>query len=180
MPVVTVYTHEDTQQTGPLLQSLIWFSKDYFLLALVGEVMAYQVLVPLDGSECANQALEYTLEKFPDAVVTTIHVISPIESVYAVEAGGLPVAEELYDNAQERASEIHGDAEELADEYGVELDTVTEVGKPARTILEYADEHEINQIVMGSHGRTGVERVVLGSVAESVMRRAQIPVTVVR
>ncbi|WP_137285625.1 universal stress protein [Halorussus salinisoli] len=142
--------------------------------------MTLQVLVPLDGSECSSQALEYTLETFPDAVVTTIHVINPIESVYAVEAGGLPVAEEWYDNAQERASEIHEDAQEFADEYGVELDTATEVGKPARTMLEYADEHEIDQIVMGSHGRTGVERVVLGSVAESVVRRAQIPVTVVR
>lgn len=142
--------------------------------------MTRQVLVPLDGSDCSSHALEHALETFPDAAVTTIHVINPIESIYDVEAGGLPVAEEWYDNAQERASEMHGDAQEFADEYGVELDTVTEVGKPARTILDYADEHEIDQIVMGSHGRTGVERVVLGSVAESVVRRAGIPVTVVR
>lgn len=142
--------------------------------------MTRHVLVPLDGSDCSRHALKHTLETFPDATITTIHVIDPLDSVYATEAGGLPVAEEWYDNAQERASEIHGDAQELADEYGTNVDTVTEVGKPARTILEYADNNELDQIVMGSHGRKGLERIVLGSVAESVVRRATVPVTVVR
>ncbi len=142
--------------------------------------MARDVLVPIDGSDCSKQALEYALETFPDATVTTLHVVDPIESVYAVEASGLPVAEEWYDDAREWASGIHEDARERADEHGVETDAATAVGKPARTILEYADENDVDQIVMGSHGRTGVERVVLGSVAETVVRRAKIPVTVVR
>lgn len=149
-------------------------------MATVSEVMTRQVLVPVDGSKLATRALEHALETVPDAAITTIHAIDPIESVYAVEGGGLPVAEEWYDKAQERADDIHEAAKELADEYDVEIDTVTEVGKPARTILEYADEHEIDQIIIGSHGRTGVERFLLGSVAENVMRRARVPVTVVR
>jgi nucleotide-binding universal stress UspA family protein len=54
------------------------------------------------------------------------------------------------------------------------------VGKPARAIVEYADDHDIDQIVMGSHGRSGVTRILLGSVAESVVRDSTVPVTVAR
>nr|WP_265338724.1 universal stress protein [Halalkalirubrum salinum] len=60
-----------------------------------------------------------------------------------------------------------------------ELDTVTAVRKPARAMIEYADDHDTDQIVMGSHGRSGIDRTLLGSVAETVTRRAQIPVTII-
>jgi nucleotide-binding universal stress UspA family protein len=96
-----------------------------------------------------------------------------------VEAGGLPVAEDWYDNAQDRATRIHTTATDLAGEHNLELKTVTEVGRPARAILEYADDHGIDQIVMGSHGRSGIDRTLLGSVAETVTRRARIPVTII-
>ncbi len=66
-------------------------------------------------------------------------------------------------------------------ESGVEsVERVIEVGRPTKVIVEYADEHDINQIVMGSHGRSGMSRILLGSVAEIVVRRASVPVTVVR
>jgi len=96
-----------------------------------------------------------------------------------VEAGGLPVAEDWYENAKEEATRIHTTATDLAAERNTELDTVTEVGNPVRAILEYADDHDTDQIVMGSHGRSGLNRALLGSVAETVTRRARIPVTIV-
>lgn len=141
--------------------------------------MPDNVLVAFDGSPLAERALTYALETFPDAAITTIYVINPIDSVIDVEAGGLPVAEDWYDNAQDRATEIHTKATDRAADHGVTLNTVTNVGKPAREILEYVDEHGIDQIVMGSHGRSGIDRTLLGSVAETVTRRARIPVTVV-
>jgi nucleotide-binding universal stress UspA family protein len=57
---------------------------------------------------------------------------------------------------------------------------VTEIGRPSRAIVEYAEEHDIDHIVMGSHGRSGVTRILLGSVAETVVRRSPVPVTIVR
>lgn len=141
--------------------------------------MPDNVLVALDGSPLAKRALTYALETFPDAALTTIYVINPIDSVIDVEAGGLPVASDWYDNAQEQATEIHRTATALAAGYDGTLKTVTEVGKPGREILEYADSHDIDQIVLGSHGRSGIDRTILGSVAERVTRRAQIPVTVI-
>ena len=141
--------------------------------------MPDNVLVAFDGSSLSERALTYALETFPDATITTLYVINPVDSVIDVEAGGLPIAEDWYDNAQEHATSIHATATELAADQSIELDTITEVGRPARTILEYADDHGIDQIVLGSHGRSGIDRMLLGSVAETVTRRARIPVTVI-
>jgi nucleotide-binding universal stress UspA family protein len=141
--------------------------------------MPDNVLVAFDGSPLSERALSYAIENFSDATLTTIYVINPIDSVIDVEAGGLPVAEDWYDNARERATRIQRSATELGAEDDIDLNTVTEVGKPARAILEYVDDHGIDQIVMGSHGRSGIDRVLLGSVAETVTRRARIPVTII-
>ncbi|MFD1647972.1 universal stress protein [Haloarchaeobius litoreus] len=141
--------------------------------------MPVNVLVAFDGSPLSKRALTYTIETFPDARITSIYVINPTDSVIDVEAGGLPVAKEWYENAKEEATRIHTTATDLAAERNTELDTVTEVGRPAQAILEYADDHDVDQIVMGSHGRSGIDRALLGSVSETVTRRARIPVTII-
>jgi nucleotide-binding universal stress UspA family protein len=141
--------------------------------------MPDNVLIAFDGSPLSERALTYAIENFAEATLTTIYVINPIDSVIDVEAGGLPVAEDWYDNARDRATRIHTTATDLAGEHNLELNTVTEVGRPALVILEYADDHGIDQIVMGSHGRSGIDRTLLGSVAETVTRRARIPVTII-
>jgi nucleotide-binding universal stress UspA family protein len=138
------------------------------------------VLVAFDGSPLSKRALTYAVENFPDATITTIYVINPIESVFDVEVGGLPVAEDWYDDAQERATNIHKTAADLAADHGIEVDTVTEVDRPARAILEYVENSDVDQVVMGSHGRSGLDRAILGSVAETVARRSRVPVTIVR
>ncbi|MBV0923213.1 universal stress protein [Halomicroarcula limicola] len=141
--------------------------------------MPANVLVAFDGSPLSERALTYAIETFPDASITSIYVINPIDSVIDVEAGGLPVAEDWYENAKEEATRTHEAAAALAAERNTGIDTVTEVGKPARAILECADDRDVDQIVMGSHGRSGIDRALLGSVAETVTRRARIPVTIV-
>jgi nucleotide-binding universal stress UspA family protein len=137
------------------------------------------VLVAFDGSPLSESALTYAIEIFPGASITSIYIINPTDSVIDVEAGGLPVAEDWYENAKEEARRIQRMATNLAAEQNTELSIVTEVGSPARAILEYVDDHDIDQIVMGSHGRSGIDRAILGSVAETVTRRAQIPVTII-
>jgi nucleotide-binding universal stress UspA family protein len=141
--------------------------------------MSTSVLVAFDGSPLSERALTYAIETFPDALITSIYVINPVDSIIDVEAGGLPVAEGWHESAKEEATRIHSTATDLAAERNVELDTVTEVGKPARAIIEYAVDHDIDQIVMGSHARSRIDRALLGSVAEKVARRAQIPVTII-
>jgi nucleotide-binding universal stress UspA family protein len=142
--------------------------------------MAVRILVPFDGSPLSERALEYAIETHPDASITTMFVIDPIDSVFAVEAGGLPVSESWYDDERERARAIQSSAIEAAAGSDVELDTIIEVGQPARKILEYVDNRDVDHIVMGIHGRVGLERAILGSVADSVIRRAAVPVTIIR
>jgi nucleotide-binding universal stress UspA family protein len=72
------------------------------------------------------------------------------------------------------------EAEARAEEHGVPVHRETIVGVPSRAIVEWAEENEVDGVVIGSHGREGVSRVLLGSVAETVVRRSPVPVTVVR
>jgi nucleotide-binding universal stress UspA family protein len=142
--------------------------------------MAKKVLVPIDGSPQSDTALEYALEEFADEEITVIHVIDPIDAGYSAPVGMPGGSEEWYESAQSESEALFEEAQEVADEYDVTLDPVEELGRPSRTIVEFADENDFDQIVMGSHGRSGVSRILLGSVAETVVRRATIPVTVAR
>lgn len=143
--------------------------------------MAHRILVPTDGSPQAREALEYAMETFPDATFVALTVLNPAEmSAGGTEMGMASYADQWMDAEEERAEERFVETRTLADERGVALDTDTVLGQPARSIVEYAEEHDINQIVMGSHGRDGVSRILLGSVAETVARRSPCPVTIVR
>ncbi|MFB6299562.1 MAG: universal stress protein [Halobacteriales archaeon] len=144
--------------------------------------MANHVLVPIDGSPQAEEALEYAFENHPEAAITVFHVIDPIDGSYSAESTMIGFSEEWYDNAKQHAENLFEEAKERADERDIELHTDTEVGRPARAIVEYAEDpdNDIDHIVMGSHGRSGVSRILLGSVAETVVRRSTVPVTVVR
>ncbi|GAA0310936.1 universal stress protein [Halarchaeum salinum] len=139
-----------------------------------------RILVPVDGSEQSDDALEYALEEFQSDDITVINVIDPIEAGYTAQATVPGYSEEWYEQAEEEAKTLFEEAQDTADEYGVTLDTVTEVGRPSRTIVSYAEENDYDHIIMGSHGREGITRVLLGSVAESVVRRSSVPVTIVR
>ena len=142
--------------------------------------MAKKVLVPIDGSPQSDTALEYALEEFADEEITVLYVIDPIDAGYSSPVGMPGGSEEWYQSAQTESEALFEEAQEVADEYGVTLDTAEELGRPSRPIVELAEEDGYDQVVMGSHGRSGVSRILLGSVAETVVRRATVPVTVVR
>ena len=112
--------------------------------------------------------------------MTVLHVIDPVEASYNPGATVPGYSEEWYESAKQRAEGLFAEAERTAADRGVEVETVLEIGPPSNVIVEYADDHDIDQIVMGCHGRSGVARVLLGSVAEAVVRRSPVPVTVVR
>lgn len=85
---------------------------------------------------------------------------------------------ELSTLAAERASAVLDPVVERIEDVPVE--SVHEVGHPARVIVDYARREDIDHVVIGSHGREGVSRLLLGSVAEKVVRRSPVPITVVR
>ena len=137
-----------------------------------------EVLVAFDGTPFSEKALAHAFDVYPDASITALHVIDYIEESYSAKA--LVGDEALRERARDRSAELLAEAEAKAAEHGREIKTASEVGKSADQIIEYAETHGVDVIVIGSHGRSGISRVLLGSVAETVMRRASLPVTVVR
>ncbi len=141
--------------------------------------MSDRILVPYDGSSPSDAALEYAFERFPEAEVTAVYVIPVSEGYWGAfqdaETDAPGEAE-----ARERGETLLEGATAIADEHDRSLSTHLASGKPDGEIVETAVEGEYDAIVIGSHGREGVSRVLLGSVAERVVRRAPIPVIVVR
>jgi nucleotide-binding universal stress UspA family protein len=142
--------------------------------------MAKRLLVPVDGSDPADAALEFALEEYPDADITVLSVIDPTDVGYGSIEAAPSTFEHLQKSAEERTQKVLDEAESRAAEHDVTVTAETVIGMPSRAIVEWAENNDIDGIVIGSHGRQGVTRVLLGSVAESVVRRSPVPVTVVR
>lgn len=142
--------------------------------------MAARILVAYDQSPQAEAALDHALERYPEADVTVIHVTDPGEWLYPDELGGGYYAEGAFEAAKESADELLEKAEVAAEAAGREVTTVSEVGAVATTVVEYAEDNDIDHIVIGSHGRRGLSRFLLGSVAESVARRSPVSITMIR
>jgi nucleotide-binding universal stress UspA family protein len=143
------------------------------------------VLVPIDGSPLAERALQFTFRHHPAAAVTGLHVQNPRDPAYGaaimeddeVLAGATSEGQAYLDTVTER---VRSAAEAIASDYETPFETDTVVGDPARAIVDYAADNDVDHIVMGSHGRTGRDRLLIGSVAESVVRRSAGNVTVIR
>jgi nucleotide-binding universal stress UspA family protein len=138
--------------------------------------MARPLLVPLTDSEDSWPALEYALDHFPDAYITLVNVVDPAGAGYG-ERSENAISDE--DTAEAEAEELFETADELADGYDATLDRVIVEGQPAEMIVEVAEQRGVDTIIMGSRGRTGVSRALLGSVAGTVIQNDSIPVTVV-
>ncbi len=148
--------------------------------------MARHLLVPVDGSPLSERALAYAFDAHDDPSVTALHVIDPGDPGYGssidtdVRTEPAHGSEEWYERAEAAEERLFESAHELATDYDAEFSTESRVGEPAREIVDYAQEGAFDAIVMGSHGRTGPTRLLLGSTAELVVGRAPVTVTVVR
>lgn len=141
--------------------------------------MADRILVPVDDSDHSREALAYATDQFPDAEFVALHVLEGGRGdlgTFSGMTGEVPDEE----RRREAATAVLESAEKLAADRGVALETDRGRGRPDRLIVRYAEDEGVDLIVMGSHGRDGVARVLLGSVAEKVVRRSPTPVLVYR
>ncbi|NHN46744.1 universal stress protein [Halostella sp. JP-L12] len=138
------------------------------------------VLVPLDGSSLADDALAHALAVH-DCRITVLNVVTPLDAPMS-EGGVLEPDEERREAARERAERLVERARDRAEAAGRTVETVVETGDPETVVVEYAESHDVDQIVMGSHGgeRRPVARRLLGTVATAVVGEAPVTVTVVR
>jgi len=140
------------------------------------------VLVPTDFSETSDVALKYG-KAFAAAFGATLHVVHVIEEPYgqpwAVEAYGFSLAalqDEWIKEAKGRMEKILTDEERAS----LKAVTTTVLGHPVMEIQRYAKDNNIDLIVMGTHGRGPLGHVVMGSVAERLVRKSPCPVLTVR
>ncbi len=146
--------------------------------------MGETVLVPVDGSPLSHRALRHALDKFPDAEIVALHISDLFEPWHGVgeQSRHEPRigSDEWYTMENEHAEQLLSETEEIAAEFDRELTTESEIGDPRRIIPEYAREEDINHIVVGVHGREDESRSLFGQVAETVVFRSPVSVTVVR
>jgi nucleotide-binding universal stress UspA family protein len=134
------------------------------------------VLVAVDGSPASEAAVEFVAREWPSTTVVLLHVVDPSRVGYRAVA---TTAETWYQQERDRAEQLLEEAEEPFPETTA-VEHLVEVGRPAATIVDVAQREGVDHVVLGSHGRAGMSRVLLGSVAESVVRRSPAPVTVAR
>ena len=139
--------------------------------------MSERVLVPIDGSEMAERALEYALETHPDAEITVLHIVGAPSPMMGGSAG-LALETDIDEAARERATRVFDRARELAEPHGIDLETDIALGSPAKVIVGRAEEYDT--VVIGSHSGSLVDRLFVGNVAQKVVRHSPVPVTVVR
>ena len=134
-----------------------------------------KILVPLDGSECAENILSNVEKLAADSKAG----ISLLRVVYAHVFPGVDVAEaevKVVKEAEEYLAELEGKLKAK----GFKVDTHVRYGNDAEEILDHSAQKEIGLIAMSTHGRGGVKRFLLGSVAEKVLRHSPKPIFLVR
>ncbi len=122
-----------------------------------------KVVVGVDGSDRSDEALEFALSKFSDGTIIALHIVDPFES-FATAADAEAILKAARQRANDRDSTIR---------------TESERGDPSKAIVEYVAEQNVDHVIVGRSGRSQWPRIILGSVAESLVLRAPAPVTVV-
>ena len=138
-----------------------------------------RILVPTDGSSETERAVEHAAE------LAVAHG-AELHGVYVVNSAtfaGLPMEtswEGVGDVLREEGEAALERVEEIAAAHGVAATSRVLEGSPSRRIVEYAEAEDCDLVVMGTHGRGGIDRLLLGSVAEGVVRASSVPVLTVQ
>ena len=135
-----------------------------------------RILCPTDFSKASTPAIDLAirLAGYYKSRISALHVVTPLAQA---AAGATTSAEDI--SEFERLRRVVSDEFDGAAAAGVAVDVLIEMGQPARTILERADSLSADLIVMGTHGTSGFEHFVLGSVTEKVLGKAACPVLAV-
>ena len=136
-----------------------------------------EILVPTDGSDTSRRAIEHAVD-LASKYGARVHALYVVDSsVYGtLEAGAEMVVEALEEEGKLAVTAV----EDAAEAAGVSVVTEVATGDAHDVILEYTADNDVDLVVMGTHGRTGIDRYLLGSVTERVVRTSDVPVLTVR
>jgi nucleotide-binding universal stress UspA family protein len=131
--------------------------------------MFNRIMVPTDGSKCSLKAEDMAItiaQKF-DAKLVAVHIIDE-QLIYPFEI------------LEEEGNKILEKAAKKGREQGVEVEQVLIVGNPTHDMAKIVEKTRANLLVIGTHGKTGLSKLLMGSVAESALKSVKIPVLLVR
>ena len=137
------------------------------------------IVIATDGSENTQRAISYGIEiaKLSGATAHALYVVDTSSfSSIPMDAGW----EEMYEILRKEGEKAVYEVKERGEAAGVEVREVLLEGHPSTEIIKFAENNDIDLIVMGTLGKTGLDRFLLGSVAEKVVRNSKVPVLVVR
>lgn len=138
-----------------------------------------KIMVATDGSECSKKAVAAGIEiaRLSGGVVYAVYVVSTdYFSSMSVDAGW----ESMYEFLKKEGKEALEYAASACEEAGVPVEAIMLEGHPAPEIIDFAEDTAMDLVVIGTTGRTGLNRILLGSVAGHVVRHCKVPVMVVR
>jgi nucleotide-binding universal stress UspA family protein len=143
--------------------------------------MFTSILVAIDASEAAQEALKYAcdLAKAGNGKLALVNVVD-VSKLLAVAGYETPYPVDAIEVTREDSQRTLDDAQKACTEAGVDVTCTTSEGDAVDEILKTAKDKSADLIVLGTHGRKGLARLFIGSVAEGVLRRADVPVLVVR
>ncbi|NYT19895.1 MAG: universal stress protein [Methanosarcinales archaeon] len=138
-----------------------------------------KILIATDGSEKNKKAISYGIEfaKLSGAKLYVVYVVDTAAFASIPMDAGWEMMYELLETEGKDAAKT---VEELAAKAGLDSESAVLEGHPSHEIIEFAKNNDIDLIVMGTLGKTGIDRFLLGSVAEKITRNSEVPVLVVR
>ena len=147
--------------------------------------MYQKIMVPLDGSElaeCVFPHVEAFLDNFQESTVVFVRVVNPIPVSF-----GLETSPTIFDEAEASESAMKSSAEayldqvinQFKDKKG-KLQAKVFIGRTAESLVDFADNNDIDLIIIATHGRSGIGRWVRGSVADKILHSSQAPTLMIR
>lgn len=139
-----------------------------------------KVLVPVDGSAYTDRVIDHLLHEIAAEGPIEMHLLNVQIPVDSGHARMFVSAEDVEAYHREEGLQALKSARDKLDAAGVKYGWHIAVGHIADTIIHFAREHAVDRIVMGTHGRTALSHLLLGSVASDVSRNAGVPVTLIK
>jgi nucleotide-binding universal stress UspA family protein len=139
-----------------------------------------KILIPIDGSKHAESAVSSLIKQYQASSQLDIHLLNvqvPVESGHARMFVSKNDLDAYY---RDEARKALDGAVQMLKQAGVPFTEHLAIGHTAETIINFAQQHQFDQIIMGTHGRTGLTNLLLGSVASDVLRASKVPVTLVK
>jgi nucleotide-binding universal stress UspA family protein len=147
------------------------------------DTSAMKLLIAIDGSDFSRAALQSVIARPwpPDTEVKVLHVVEPPSLLMGREMGGYdPEFEMVWKALRESAKEMVAKAAEKLRSAKFSVSTELVEGDPKSQIIDIANNWRADMIVLGSHGRTGLSRFLMGSVSQAVVRHAHCSVEIIR